>query len=161
VDYEEKRAKLKPIEWDNPNKMHIETGHKTFDRQTVCLSCGNCWAPTQHSSYVRAWNDTVNPVGQKVTPGHLQNYDLRYFWDIRTPKYVIDKVKEHSHDKEVIFYALFHWTNDGHRIIDGYILTDKDYKLIQAWTTGPTWKSSLVVYGAMPYLAWREDGSNN
>ena len=29
---------LKKIEWEHPNKMKFESGHKTFDKQTISLS---------------------------------------------------------------------------------------------------------------------------
>ena len=58
----------------------INTPHKTFNKQTNCLdNSGNCLSNTQICFYIRAYNDTINPIGKVVDPGYLQNFDLAQF----------------------------------------------------------------------------------
>lgn len=63
----------------NGNKMIINSGFVTFDKQTNYISSGNVISNTQYSGYIRKYNDIINPVGQKVEKGHLFNFDLQYF----------------------------------------------------------------------------------
>jgi len=143
---------LKEIEWINGNKMKIETGHKTFDQQTNIISYGNIIANTMVGFYIRAYNDTVNPVGQTRPLGYLQDFDLQN-WRNELYRYrLMNKVKAHLVNRAGILYRLFHY-NKNQRIIHGFILTDTDYNLIEKWVVGPTYKSWDVVLGCEPYLA--------
>ena len=63
---------MKEKQWLNGNKMKINTGHKTFDKQTTYITEGNVLAATQYGSHIRPYNLTLNPVNEKVLPGYLQ-----------------------------------------------------------------------------------------
>lgn len=139
----------------------INTGHANFDRQTNALGVGNFWGNTIHGSYIRPFQET-HCNGFTNDPGWLQELDLDYFKRIGTAKHILETVRKAARDKDVIFYALFHhYTNSKRRttvrVVHGYVLTGADYRLIQSWTTGPQWKSYVVIQGALPYLAWTEE----
>ena len=61
------------------SRMLVDTGYKTFDKQTNDLTDGNAITNTQYSNYIRAYNQTTTPVGETVAEGTLQKYDLKYF----------------------------------------------------------------------------------
>ena len=46
---------MREKEWVNGNKMKIETGHKTFDRQTNIISTGNIIANTLWGFFIRPY----------------------------------------------------------------------------------------------------------
>jgi len=117
---------MHPVTFDNPNKMHIETGCKTFDQQTVLVTTGNVIAPTQHSGFIRAWNET-QCNGMTFAPGHLQQFDLEN-WE-RLPRYVRGFIQAVAVDKSVILYEFGHFSK-GKRLIDGYVVTDRDHRLL-------------------------------
>jgi hypothetical protein len=121
---------LKKIEWENSNKMKFESGHKTFDKQTNCLSTGNVISNTQLSFYIRSAKETINPVGQEVPEGHLRDFDLRQF--NRLPSHVERFVKRVTEDKQVILYEFRHF-NGNNKVVDGYVVTDTDYNHIQTF----------------------------
>ena len=140
------------------NKMLIDTGHAVFDKQTNAIGTGNFWANTIHGNYIRPHQET-SCNGYFWEPGYLQQSDLKYYRDLHAPNFVLNAVKKAARDQSVILYALFHWYNrkgQSVRVVHGYILTDPEYKLIDSWVTGPTWKSSNVVETVLPYIAWKE-----
>ena len=57
---------MKHATWDNPNKMHIDTGYKLFDKQTNVISYGNVYANTQTSSYIPIWK--LNVIEASLNP---------------------------------------------------------------------------------------------
>jgi hypothetical protein len=121
---------LKKIEWANPNKMKFESGHKLFDRQTNYLSTGNVIANTQFSSFIRAGNCTVSPVGEHVPEGVLQDFDLNPFKGL--PRFIREFIRKVGKDKSVIMYELRHWYGRT-KVVDGYVVTDADYKHLKTF----------------------------
>jgi hypothetical protein len=142
---------MKKITWDNPNKMHFESPHKTFNRQTVCITVGNCVAPTQYSSFIRPSTEIVNPVGQTVAEGYLQAFDLNQFSNI-IPYAIRQEVKQLTRNEDGILYAFFHWLPD-QRVLDGVELTTGVYIHVKTWFTNPTWKAHEAVCEARRYIA--------
>jgi len=149
-------GRLKQIEWKNPNKMEISTGHKTFDRQTNILSPGNIIANTLTGLHIRAYNDDG---GRNLRPGELQDYDLRLFYAL--PYRAREIIREHLRNRSGWLYELYSYCNERRRIIHGYILTDYVHNLIRTFITGPTSKSRLVIEGTLPYLAIVGDNDEN
>lgn len=160
VDALSNDSKLKKIEWKNLNKMILHTGHVTFDNQTNALGTGNYWANTLHGDFIRPYIETFCN-GHRFEPGSLQESDLGFYKDIGTPKGILNVVRKEAREKDVIFYALFHWSSRGARdpvrIIHGYVMTDIDYRLLRSWNTGPSYKSYFVIDGCLPYIAWADD----
>lgn len=150
LSYEERKAKLKPIEWITGNKMKFNSGFKTFDRQTKVISTGNVIADTQLSFFIRPYTETVNPVGEKVEKGHLQEYDLGMFRDM--PFSVRRNIRDLSMDNEVIVYEFRHYSGEN-KIVDGYVVTDSDYKLIAKFYLGDA-NSRKAVDEASKYVSW-------
>lgn len=125
---------MKKATWDNPNKMHIETGYKLFDKQTNVISHGNVFATTQASYYIRPYMET-GCHGRNYKPGelgradlqmifgeHMQNYNL-------LPWYMKQIIEDGNRESDVILYKFRVWKQGRERII-GFVLTDADYNLI-------------------------------
>jgi len=146
---------MKKITWDNPNKMHIETGHRTFDRQTNLISTGNIVANTIIGRHVRAHNN-LNGWDGPCEPGYLQDFDLSSFRFGVMPSHVREYIKSAAVDESVWVYHLFHY-NGNRRIIHGWVITSHDHKPLRKFVIGPTRKSYDVVYEAAKYLE-EEDG---
>ncbi len=147
---------MKTEEWINDNRMRFDSGFKEFDRQTRIISTGNLVAGTQISSYIRAYNDVKTSVGTTVPKGELQDFDLNGFRNL--PYYVREYIKKMGRfipDQKFILYEFYHHLGkkgSKRTITDGWVLTDKEYKLITYWITGPTWKSRLAVEEAIKYI---------
>lgn len=140
---------MKKATWDNPNKMHFESPHKTFNRQTVSISPGNVIAPTQYSSYIRPYMETWCN-GRTWEEGVLQKADLKYFSTI--PSSIRREIEKLTHDEDSILYTFFH--RSGERLIlDGIVLTTRVYIHVKTWFTNPTWKAHEAVCEARRYIA--------
>ena len=140
---------MKKIEWATPNKMLIDTGHKTFDRQTNVIMTGNVIANTQHSGFIRAWQQTeVN--GLTRDPGHLQNWNLGGFQNI--PAHVKKYIREQAHARSVILYRFF-YHNGRRAITHGWVVTTDNHTLLRSFITGPTDKSRYVIQEVTQYIA--------
>lgn len=125
---------MKQIEFVNPNKMEINTGHKTFDRQCDCLFYGNVIGNTQYGNYIRPYEETDE---NRFPPGELQRSDCRQFVEaFAAPKNVIASAKQLSNEfGGCILYAIFH-TYKRERIVHGFICSkthEFDYEYV--WTT--------------------------
>lgn len=142
---------MKGKEWDTPNKMHIETGHATFDRQTNIISHGNIIANTMLGWHIRAWTDTTHwQEGKQHQPGYLQNFDLDAF--VRLPGHVRDYMRRALHSQAGWLYQFYSFSGN-RETVHGYVLTANDHTLIKAFYTGPTYKSWHVIDGVLPYVA--------
>lgn len=121
--------------WDNPNKMHIETGYKLFDKQTNLISNGNIYANTQSSSYIRPYMET-ECNGKEFKPGELMKFDLKcvfgeYLRDYNLVPQAIKRVLEDRDRKQsVVLYKFFVTIKREHRVI-GFVLADYDNNLIE------------------------------
>ena len=148
---------LKKKVWrEDGSSMIVETGHKTFDRQTNILATGNIIANTLLGGFIRG-EMVLTCFGPKVhKPGYLRDFDLDGFKNVHLPQRVRDYVKNvtRGSTESVQLYTLFHHGRDK-LIIHGFVVAKKNDELIRAFTTGPTYKSFSVVNGAVPYLAWK------
>jgi len=144
------QKKLKKVEWVNPNKMKFESAHKEFNRQTALISTGNVLGSTQLSFFIRPFNTPKNPVGEKVARGAMQNYDLNQFTHL--PYHIRDFVKNQSVNENVILYEFRHFKN-GRKIVDGYVVTTSDYKLLGKFYINNNWKAMDAVDEATKYIA--------
>lgn len=117
---------MKKLEWDNPNKIHMDSGFKTFDQQTNVISTGNVSSNTQFSSFIRPYNEVKN-YGYTGKPGDFLKYDMQWFEQIPTKmrEIIYDKNRENS----CILYEFFIHRN-GKREVIGHVLTDGSYKHI-------------------------------
>ena len=119
---------LKEITWDNPNKMHIDTGYKTFDKQTNVISTGNCLHNTQKSCFITYWNDTKRN-GMDWDPGHLLKADMDFMHFNSVPERIRNIIYDKNRTEKVILYAFRTWRDDKEDIF-GYVLTTADYYFI-------------------------------
>jgi hypothetical protein len=140
---------MKTHVYDNPNKMHIDTPLKVFNRQTNIITDGNVIANTQYSSHIRAFNTAKNPVGRDVKPGEMQTFDLQHFPIAN--RSVFDLVKKHAVDKNVILYCFFHHGRNG-RIMHGYVCTTTDHDRIFTYQTRNDYRSGMVLDCCAEYI---------
>jgi len=142
---------MRKVEWLNPNKMKIDSGHKGWDNAVQALTTGNVIDDGYHSSYIRPYNLTIMPAGDPCAPGRLRSFDLQAFPDM--PAHVRKFVESQTIDNLVIVYEFRHF-DSGRKIVHGYLITGPhpDYREIERFYTGPTWKSRGVVDTATEYL---------
>ena len=141
---------MKKAEWVTPNRMLFESGHKTFDRKADLISTGNVWGSVQTSGYVRAYSET-ECNGLTSAPGHLRDFDLKGFMGM--PSHVRRYVLSVSQDKSVIVYKFFHCVGN-RKTVHGWVVTstNPEYRLLNSFVTGPTWKSESVISEAIKYI---------
>lgn len=147
---------MKKHEWDNPNKMHFESPHKTFNRQCRLITAGNQIGDVVYSNYVRPYGET-ECNGFTNPPGHLQNWDLTKNIVAKTlPHHIREEIRQLTHDDGGIIYNFHHWSGGyhGRRIDDGFVLTTRhdDYKLIEVWYINKDWRAMGAVDEAIKYI---------
>lgn len=113
--------------WDNPNKMHIDSGFKTFDKQTTLITTGNVIAPTQTSWFIRPFNEVKNGY-YEGKPGEFLEYDLKHFID-PIPHQMKEKLYDKNRTESYILYKFFVMNKKETDVI-GYVLTDSHYNYI-------------------------------
>ena len=128
---------MKEKVWDNPNKMHFDSPHITFNKQCKLITTGNQIGNVIYSNCVRPFNE-VECNGFTNPPGYLQNYD-------------IEEVRKLTHGNGGIVYNFHHWSGSK-RIDDGIILTTKDYELVKVWYINQNWKARAAVDEAVKYI---------
>ena len=117
--------KRKP-KYNKKGNMIIETGFKRFDKETNCICRGNIISNTMYGSYIRPYSEVKNGsyIGEV---GDFLKYDMKNF------KKIPNNIKRILEDKErkesYCLYELFTHPN-GRREVFGYILCDKNSKLI-------------------------------
>lgn len=149
---------MKKIVWRNGMHQLIESGHKTFDRQTTLVSTGNQIGNTVLGWFIRSFAET-ECNGQTFKPGHLQNSDLaRWPVPFGIREIVQQLTDEHNGS---ILYQFFHYgytVRPGYtyhemiKIEDGWVLTTTRHDFLKQWVTGPTYKSRWVVEEARLYV---------
>lgn len=159
---------MKKHTWDNPNKMHFESPHKTFNRQCRLISTGNQIGDVVCSNYIRPYNE-VECNGFISSPGHLQDWDLTKNIVV-LPCHIREEVRRLTHDNGGIIYNFHHW-NGNKRIDDGFVLTTRyssedpfvadlrkasevpdDPKLIKVWYVNQDWRARAAVDEAVKYI---------
>jgi len=143
------------------NRMIVETGHKTFDRQTNCISPGNITANTMTGWACRAWNTPANPFGEPCRPGEMQHYDVR-IW----PEQVRQMCQKLFDTRDGWVYEFFHYNRPDNsyrrmgratKIVHGYIFADHDDKYLDYLCTGPTYKSESLLAEMQKYVCRKEE----
>jgi len=143
---------MKKKVWVTPDRMLMQTGHATFDRQTNVISTGNIIANTQNAFYVRG-ELCVKCWGPKAyQPGELRDFDLGN-WP-KMPLSVRRAIVRMTTGRQDSIWASEFFHYNSHRcIIHGYIVTTSDHQLLDTFVTGPTYKSAAVIKGVLPYVA--------
>ena len=136
-----------PLEWENPNKAKIETGHKAFDKFCNCLGTGNIYSDGQTGACIRPSTET-ECNGRTWKPGELRDFDLKPFrTSHKMPGWVEARILKDTEAEPANLSAIFHCKGDK-TIVHGYILTKNasgNHKLLWKTTTGPTGKSQAVI----------------
>lgn len=148
---------MKKIEWINGNKMLIETGHATFDRQTNVISTGNIIANTMVGWNIRSWYDDgkglIDYDTNKRTPGVLFRYDTSKF---NLPSYVLEKIMSFAKDRKYLrgmwLYQIHHF-NGRKLIVHGWILTDFQHNWLTTIENRWNYKSHCVLNECRNYLS--------
>jgi len=145
---------MRKIEWENPNKMKINTGHKTFDKQTNIISTGNIVANTLNGACIRAYTDNHNGFEDRPL-GYLQNWDLTKNFNENIPTCMRDHVSMADRESKHILYKVRHFNRD-REIIHGYILTkgrDNDYEHVKTYCSRAGYDSSYeILFTVRDYL---------
>ncbi len=139
----------KPIVWKNPNKQDLTTGNVTFDRANKAIMRFQCVGDTQVGFSVRAYNDTTMPNGDPTKPGHLQDFDLKYFPEM--PGDVRAFVRSEARDKSLMVHQFFHYRGQ-RKVIHGYLIV-RDNVVIRGFCTSGRAKSYMVLDAVAPYVA--------
>ena len=145
---------MKKAKWRNPNHMEFESPHKTFNRQTQCISPGNVIGNTQYSNYIRPFSET-ECNGFTNETGHLQNQDLTKNIVANTlPYHIREQIRRLTHDNGGIIYN-FHHRDGDKRIDDGFVLTTRHdaYKLVKVWYVNQDWRAQAAVDEEVKYIA--------
>jgi hypothetical protein len=136
-----------PVEYQNPNKIKVTTGHKTFDRFCNYLGTGNVVSDGQWGSFIRPETET-ECNGMVWKPGELRDFDLKpYRESLRMPAHIDRRVLAATETEDAILSAIFHYNGDK-RIVHGYILTKNssgNHKLLWAISTGRSYRSQHVL----------------
>ena len=141
----------KAIVWDNPNKMHIDTGHKTFDRQTRCISTCASISSTQFGGGVRPVTEIMNAGIGPFAHGELQKYDLgQWHKDAHPAAKQVAKKYADKLNKSVMLHHFFHRTK-GKKYVHGYAVTSGE-KILAIVYNGFRYKSNRVVDVCCEYL---------
>jgi hypothetical protein len=147
---------MKKKEWDHEkDKMIVQTGHATFDRQTNVISTGNIIANTMIGWHCRPYNET-ECNGWQFKPGHLREFDLKKWKERGIYHPVLAFVRNATQaDKSIWIYEFFHY-NDDTRIVHGYVITSYNHKILRKFITGPTYRSTGVIYECAKYVGDEE-----
>ncbi len=128
-------------------KQIIDSGFKTFDKQTNLITYGNVIANTQISSYIRTKTETTCN-GFDFKEDELRQHDLQWFKKYLN-SYSIKRIEELTENKQAILYMFF-ITNKKKEIDPiGFILTDSDHLKVLYFTTN---KDTEKRYQALKYL---------
>ena len=138
------------------NRVVMDTGNKTFDRQCDGFSTGNVCGTIQFSWYIRPESET-ECNGYQFAIGALRASDLNHF--NRIPNWVRNKVEELTKNQPAILYEIRHFISDGNgghkKIIHGYILTTghaDNYRFLYQWHIANNYKSNNILEIAREYL---------
>ena len=147
---------MKKIVWQNPNKMEIHTGHKTFDKKCVVIREGNVFSDTQTSCYIRPRTE-IECNGFTNPEGYLRDFDLHAFVNTQPgiPRHVLDRVIEETKDKQICLYRIFHYIGEK-RIMHGWILTksyQENHELITVFHSNFRSKSLAVMNEVVQYVS--------
>lgn len=110
------------------SRQIVNTGFKTFDKQTNCITTGNAYCNTQFSSFIRPWSKT-ECNGFERPCGELMKFDLKNFGAFRIPNFIMEKIEDKERKQSVILYMFF--IRREHKIIPFcWILSDYNHNLI-------------------------------
>lgn len=147
---------MEKIKWENPNKMHIDSGFKLFDKQTNVISTGNVFANTQRSVYIAPWCETErNHTSFKE--GELTKADLKFGGFTGNLPLSINRIVYDKNRKEQIILYAFRVFKNGQENVIGYVVTDYNHNYIEhcvvnAWTNASYSKRECAILEAMRYI---------
>ncbi len=110
-------------------KQIIDSGWKLFDKQTNCITSGQCIANTQFSMCIRPWKET-ECNGFTNPEGHLLDFDLKPFRNYHIPESIKQLLMDKEREKSVILYMFF-VTIDNRPEPFCWVVTDYNDKLIK------------------------------
>ena len=102
---------MKQIIWENPNKMHMDSGFKLFDKQTNLISTGNVFATTQRSVFIAPWrekarNDKELNMADVVGVRKRYQDNCRYGNKITLDNEVVYSIVEENYQEELIYWEV-------------------------------------------------------
>ena len=147
---------MKKIVWENPNKMHMDSGFKLFDKQTNVISTGNVFATTQRSVYIAPYREITRNHAE-FPEGYLMRSDLKFGgFTGNLPLNIKHVIYDKDREKSVILYA-FRVFKNGREDIIGYVITDDEHNymnhcIVGAYTNASYVKRKYAVEEAMKYV---------
>lgn len=148
-----KQKEIKRI-WNKTGmKQIINTGHKTFDKQTNIIdNHSNMIANTQLAFYIRAYNDVVNPIGETVDKGHLQDFDLKSFNNL--PYKIKEFCKNNADDG--FWLSEFRIFNNNHKQVICYFLRNLNTNKVYTFNNAINYKQDNLIEWLKNYLFDKE-----
>lgn len=129
------------------NSVEIDTGFKSFDKQSNYLGTGNVIANTQCSSYIRPTYELVSH-SKEYQARHLFEFDIKPFKLSGMNKALVEKFADKHNG--CILYKFFYIKDKNIQTI-GFLLTSKDKKrhsIIGTYTR----KRERCINALLPYL---------
>lgn len=134
--------------------MKFESGFRTFDNQTRCISTGNVVAHTQLSGFVRPKSET-QCNGFVRDQGVLQKYDLQQgFLSSFIPHYLKSDVGKIADENGGCIAYLFFYRKAKERFKTyiGLVITSKDHKHLKTFYLTNSQKHFAAVEEAKLYI---------
>ena len=139
----------KPIVWINGNRMLMQSGHKTFDRQCHAILSGQQIGDVVCSGYVRPYTE-IECNGHIFAPGHLRDFDLNFVGTEAMTPSLRAEIEILSAVPGLLLFKFFHY-NGEHQIIHGYVAVREGHCLLKA-VTGPRTSSVSIIDEVARYV---------
>lgn len=120
----------KPIFNKSGMKQIINSGWKTFDKQTNLICEGNLIANTQYSDTIRPYKETECDV-LTFEEGELMKFDLKPFYKYPVPHIIKDILEDENRTEEVYLYMFFVRDRRGIKEPFCFAVTTMNHKLIE------------------------------
>lgn len=120
----------KPIFNKSGMKQIINSGWKTFDKQTNYIGPGNVISNMQFSKVIRPYNDT-ECNGRTFKEGELMKFDLKPFYEYGVPHIIKDILEDENRTEEVYLYMFSVRDRRGIKEPFCFAVTTMNHKLIE------------------------------
>jgi hypothetical protein len=140
----------KPILWLNGDRMLMQSGHKTFDRQCRAILTGQQVGDCVTSFYIRPYKE-VECNSMTFPLGHLRECDFNFIGTEEMPASLRSLLEFITTNESVLLYKFFHHTSN-RTIVDGFVATRNGHCVLKS-VTGPRASSQLIVAEAARYVS--------
>ena len=120
----------KPIFNKSGMKQIINSGWKTFDKQTNYIGPGNAISNTQLSMVIRPYKET-ECNGTTFKEGHLMKFDLKPFYKYPVPHIIKSWIENKNRTDDLFLYMFYVRDDEGEKQPFYFAVTTMDHKLIE------------------------------